>query len=263
MCRMGFKALAAFGLVVLFAGAAPSEPRPAAKSRLASLQAGVMGLEAARLEEGGEAKVEAVRRRLGGLAAFAGSARSVLRGNDVAERLAAHLVLAKAYEAFARELFAVRPPPAARGVAARAWTDQVAATLERATSTARAHLRSCVDLARAANAADPGCSVVLERMGAGEGAPAGNVAAVTRARAHELQVCIDALAARRPTPATIEVSARLAVDSLGRVVSVELSPAREDRALYECLADGLWLWTFPGTADVEIDLPLRFSAVAR
>jgi hypothetical protein len=200
-----------------------------------------------------------VRHRKGALAALAGAARPLLRGADVPARMEAHLALAEAHEAFARELFAVRPPAAATGGSVRsAWAEQTATAVERARETARAHLRSCVALAPAHKETAARCGKLLAKVGAGRKAPKGDPAAVAATRMGELQGCFDAHAAQAPESQELELSARLSVDGSGRVEEVALSPRREDlRALYDCVADGLWIWTFPGVADVELELPIR------
>lgn len=237
-------------LVALLSAAAPVPG-------VEELRASAKRLSEVKLEEHGQAKVEAVRRRLGALAALAGAARPFLRGQDVAARLSAHLALAEAHEAFARELFAVKAPAAARGEAAKAWAEQVQATVERALGTARAHLRSCVDLAAAAKAPGAECAAALRRVGEAKSAKPGDAAALVRSRTPELQPCLDARAAERPEAPPIALTARLSVDALGRVEDAQLSPRREEeRALYDCLSDALWIWTFPGVSEVELEVPL-------
>ncbi|MGC4114020.1 MAG: hypothetical protein QM765_05050 [Myxococcales bacterium] len=96
------------------------------------------------------------------------------------------------------------------------------------------------------------CEKLLDKMGGGKRAPKGNPAAIAAARMGELQGCFDAHAAQAPGTPALELSARLSVDSTGKVDDVTLSLRREDLpALYDCVADGLWIWTFPGVADVE------------
>lgn len=240
-------------LCALLAAATP--PPPA----LAELQATVERLAEVKLEEKGEAKVEAIRRRKGALAALAGAARPLLRGADLPARLRAHLAIALAHEAFARELFAARPPDSAgSGELRSAWADQTATAVERALQAARAHLRSCVDLGAADKATADRCKELLDKLGAGKRPPRGDAAAVAAARVGELQGCFDAHAAQGG--AQVGLSARLSVDAAGRVEEVTLSPRRDDLpALYDCVSDGLWIWTFPGVADVELELPLELK----
>lgn len=235
-----------------------------ASSGLAELQASASRLSQVKLEEKGEVKVEAVRRRLGALAALTGAAKPILRGDDLTARLQAHLALGEAHEAFARELFSAKAPAAARGESLRAaWAEQIATTVERALETARAHLRSCVDLGAADAATAASCAKALERVGdpaTKGGAKSGSPASIAARRTGELQACYDAHRADHPDVKAVEISARLSVDSVGRVDDVALSPSREDaRALYDCLSDALWIWTFPGTADVELELPIRLA----
>lgn len=238
-----------------------ASPQPA----LVELQATARKLSQVKLEEKGEAKVEAVRHRLGALAALAGAARPLLRGADVPARMEAHFALAEAHEAFARELFSVKAPAGATGESVRsAWAEQMATTVERSLETARAHLRSCVDLA---GQADQGlaarCGKLLDKMGAGKRPPKGQPAAIAAGRMSELQGCFDAHAAQAPAGQAMELSARLSIDGEGRVEEVALSPRREDApALYDCVLDGLWIWTFPGVADVELELPIRLKGPA-
>ena len=211
--------------------------------------------------EGGEANVAAVRRRLGALAALTVAARPLLRGADLPARLEAHLAIGEAHEAFARELFAAKAPAAAAGPATRAaWTEQVAATVERALETARAHLRSCVDLAGASGELADRCGKALSRVGAGRRPPRGDPSGIAAARMRELQACLDSHGEDGPEQRTVELTARLSIDGMGRVEAVSLSPRGEQAAAwYDCLSDGLRIWTFPGVADVELELPIRLK----
>ena len=243
----------------LFAAAAAPPPKPLT---INDLEFSAQRLSEVKLEEKGEVKVEAVRRRLGALAALTGSARDLLRQAEVPVRLRAHFAVAHSHEAFAQELHQAKAPQAARGEASKAWSEQVAQTVERSLSIARAHLRSCVELAGAAGVAKgeaKDCAAAAERLKVRASAP-GDAAAVARSRLSELQACFDARSAERADAPPLEVSAKLAIDSLGRVEDVVLMPRRdEERALYDCVSDGLWIWTFPGVADVELELPIRIK----
>ena len=251
----------AYGLIFLVLAAAA--PRPLTAE---DLEAQASRLSDVKLEEKGELKVEAVRRRLGALSALSGSARDLVRSQDVPVRLRSHLALARAHAAFAHELFQAHSPQAARGEASRAFAEQVATTVERSLSVARAHLRSCVDLGKAAGRPkeeQSGCASLASDLGLKAG-PSGDAAAIARSRLAELQPCFDARAAERPDAAPLALTATLSIDGLGRIDAVELSDRREEeRALYDCLSDGLWIWTFPGVADVQIELPIKVAGAKR
>jgi len=250
-------------LVVATLAAAGSPALPG----LPELESSAKKLLDVKLEQSGEVKVEAVRRRLGALAALTGSARPMLRAGDVPTRLAAHAALAEAHEAFAKELFAAKAPKAARGEsAARAWAEQMQTTVGRALESAKGHARSCVALAKAMAPKDPAaarCSALLDRTGEKAALPT-EPAQLAKARMGELQVCFDVVVAERPTTDAVDVKATLLIDGHGRVEDVTLSPRREDqRAFYECVADGLWIWVFPGVSDAEIELPIKLVGARR
>ncbi len=255
-------ALGASGWLVLATALA------ATPAGLSELDASAHRLLEVKLERDGEVNVEAVRRRLGALAALAGSARPHYLGADVPSRLAAHATLAEAHEAFAKELFSAKAPRAARAEsAARAWSEQVQLTVARALETAKAHARSCVALAQTAEAnKDPAvlrCQAFLERAGEKGPAPT-EPARVAKARMAELQACFDTAAVERPNLGALVVTATLELDGLGRVGAVTLTPRREDlQALYGCVRDGLSMWVFPGVSDAEIELPIRLAGTRR
>lgn len=210
-------------------------------------------------------RVDLVRQRLSALEALAQSAAPLLRGSDALPRLYAHALLARSQEAFATALGKAATPGEARGSAREAWHEQVEAAVARALTRAGAHWRSCRDLARAVGAGSELAEVCARHLAALPEALGGrdletadgDAAAVARSRSRELRPCFEAHAVGRERAPAVELTARLTLDSKGRVEAVALAPAPNDPALSECLRGGLWLWVFPGAADAEIEVPLR------
>jgi hypothetical protein len=252
-----------------FAAAAPPDLFGAAdadlREPLRRLSASARAIDAQPLEASSEVRVEAVRRRIAALEALAQGAVEYLRGGDVLQRLFAHAVLARSQESLATALGKAATPREARGAAREAWHGQVEAVIARALTAAGAHWRSCRDLALATGTGPEvgaACGRRLAALPAAFGgadpelAP-GDPAAVARARSRELRPCFEAHALGRERAPAVELTARLSLDSKGRVEAVALSPPPSDAALRECLSGGLWLWVFPGAADLDIEVPLR------
>ncbi len=240
----------------------PDSNLPAAARPLAERARDADGVA---LEEGGALRIEKVRQRLAALDALAQSASGLLRGGDPRARLFAHALIAGSQESFATALGKAATPREARGAAREAWHAQVEAAVRRALTAAGAHWRSCRDLARATGVGSElgaACARRLaalpEELGGREPeAASGDAAAVVRARSRELEPCFEAHALGQERAAPVELTARLSLDSRGRVESVALAPAPSDPALGECLRGGLGLWVFPGSADADIEVPLR------
>lgn len=247
----------------------PEPPASLAKILAAAKVADGIAIEARR-----ELDVEAVRRRLTALLTLTDVARPAGIGKELTPRLFANAMVGESHLRFGEAIFEAGAPLLATGEALDAFRDQVERTATTAFRTASAQLRSCADLAAAARV-EPEvgafCAGRLARIPAqagGEKTPLlkGEVeqtAAVTHLRQHELTPCFDALLAARPSANGQTITARLVLDSLGRVEEVTLDgPAEAPAPFSDCTQNVLKLWVFPGLSDVEIELPMKVSGGA-
>lgn len=226
-------------------------------------------LAAIKLENQGELRVEAVRQRMGAISALAGVAEPYFRGKNVEYRLWAHWIVADAHQTFAAELSRAKAPHAAQKEAWTAWVQQLDNTLEQMVRTARAHLRSCVSLAQAAQSSAPisaACKERLEKSSTDGSLPlkelVKNPSLVARLRMDEIQGCQELVGAGKKNQ--VRLKALVSLDKLGRVEGVGLSPRyKKQAALRECIAKSLWLWVFPGISNAELEIPILLKSIKK
>jgi hypothetical protein len=241
--------------------------RLTAPDALRSVESANHQLAAITLEKQGELRVEAVRQRIGAILALAGVAEPYFRGKNVEYRLWAHWIVADAHQTFAAELSRAKAPQAAQNEAWAAWEQQLDSTLGQMVRTARAHLRSCVSLAQAAQFSAPISAACRERLEKSSTASewsskelAENPSLIARLRMDEMQGCQEFVGAENKNQ--VRFKALLSLDELGRVEGVSLSPhPKKQAALQECIAKSLWLWVFPGVANAELEIPILLKSI--
>jgi hypothetical protein len=224
-------------------------------------------LAAITLEKQGELWVEAVRQRIGAISALAGVADPYFRGKNVEYRLWAHWIVADAHQTFAAELSRAKAPQAAQKEAWAAWVQQLDSTLGQMVRTARAHLRSCVSLAQAAQFSGPISAACKERLEKSSTATelsskdlADNPSLVARLRMDEMQACQELVGGGNRNQ--VRFKALLSLDEFGRVEGVTLSPRRKKQAaLQECISKSLRLWVFPGVSNAELEIPILLKSI--
>ncbi len=255
--------------------AGTAKPAPSLEERFQSLTASVpapvqplaeadRGTAKIPVEQAGQISVENVRRRLGVLAMISSTARPRWQAPEVESRLLAHLIVAHAGIELARSLYTGKSPQAAKGAASRAWAEQLERTMREVLTPALGHLRSCAALSHnSKQLPEVGqlCQDWLRELAQPLSLPLKEreLASLVKARSGELSSCIDQQAA--DPPAGQAVVATLALDGLGRVASVELTPKGSVDASRTgaCLREVLGSWVLPDQADVELEVPLQLS----